>query len=80
MTKELTIDKAGRITLPEEIREQLAKKPGLKMRLKQTLEGKYNIEIGYDPLDWTDIIKDRGMRLTVEEINQAILGKGKHIL
>ncbi|MBM3326369.1 MAG: hypothetical protein FJY65_05245 [Calditrichaeota bacterium] len=79
MTKELTIDEDGRITLPEEVRERLAKKPGLKMRLKQTPEGKFIIEIGYDPLDLKGIIKDRGIKLTVEEINQAILDKGKHI-
>ena len=79
MTKTLTPDKSGNVQLPKEVMERLDCKPGLKMRIVDLPDGNFKIEIGYDPLDWHGIIKDRGVRLTVEEINEAIKDKGNHI-
>ncbi len=79
MTKTLIPDKSGRVKLPKEVLARLDAKPGLKMRIRDLPDGKFVIEIGYDPLDWKGIIKDRGIHLTVEEINAAIIEKGKHI-
>ena len=79
MTKTLTPDKEGRIRLPKEVLERLDSKPGLKMRIRDLPDGHFKIEIGYDPRDLKGIIPDRGVRLTVEEIGEAIKDKGKHI-
>ncbi len=72
------MDKAGRITLPKAIRERLTKMPRLKMRVRDEPGGQIVIEIGYDPLDLKGIIKDRGIRLTIEEIGEAIKKRGSN--
>ena len=79
MTKTLTPDKQGNVRLPAEVMERLGSKPGLKMRIVDLPDGNYKLEIGYDPSDLRGIIKNRGIHLTIEEINEAILEKGNHI-
>jgi len=71
------MDKAGRITLPRELRDRLVKMPRLKMRVRDLPDGKIVIEIGYDPLDLRGVIKDRGIHLSVEEIGEAIKLRGR---
>ncbi|MBM3328926.1 MAG: hypothetical protein FJY67_05560 [Calditrichaeota bacterium] len=76
MTKELNVDRTGRVALPAEVRRRLEAEPRLKLRIKDLPDGNFLLEIGYDPLEWKGIIKDRGVRLSVEEIIAAVKQRG----
>ncbi|MBM3330147.1 MAG: AbrB/MazE/SpoVT family DNA-binding domain-containing protein [Calditrichaeota bacterium] len=76
MTKTLTLDSSGRIELPTEIRERVNSIPGSEIRLRETEEGTFVLEVGHKPRDLHGIVKSHGIHLTLEQIEQIIERQG----
>jgi len=76
MTRELLVDKKGRIELPSEFRSKRQIEAGQRIRLIEKPDGTILLRVGKSLRDLAGIIDGKGIHLTIEQINEAIESKG----
>ena len=76
MVKELTVDEAGRIELPYEIRKRRQITPGQRLRLEEHTDGTLVLRVGRRLRELVGMLDSNGIHLTIEQINEVIESKG----
>ncbi len=76
MTWTTTIDKAGKVKLPDDFIEKKAIKAGQKMRIIEHPDGSLRLKIGRDVMELAGILDGNGIHLTLEDINEVIAQQG----